>query len=60
MDGPLERFAFHFHKCPNVAEAQKPDCETESLYFGLVHFIVRDPVVVAKIRVHLGFEYQVG
>ena len=34
MDGPLKRFAFHFHKCPNVAEARMPDFETESQCFG--------------------------
>ena len=32
----LERFALHFHKCPDVAEAKKPDFETESQYFGVI------------------------
>jgi len=32
----LERFALQFHKCPNVAKAQKPDFETESQYFGVI------------------------
>ena len=46
----LEKFAFHFRKCPYVVEAQKPDSETESQHFGVIqaftlaHFIVRDPV----------------
>ena len=45
----LERFALHFHKCPNVEEAQKPDSETESQHFWVIqaftlaHFIVRNP-----------------
>ena len=25
-----ERFVLHFHKCPDVVEAKKPDFETES------------------------------
>jgi len=32
----LPRFALHIHKYPNVKEAQKPDFETESLYFGVI------------------------
>ena len=32
----LERFVLHFNKCPDVVEAQKPDFETESLYFGVI------------------------
>ena len=46
----LQRFTLHFHKCSDVAEAQKPDFKTESQYFGVIqafdlaHFIVRDPV----------------
>ena len=46
----LERFALHFHKCPDVVEAHLPDFETEGQYLGLIqaftlaHFIVKDPV----------------
>ena len=31
----LEKFALQFYKCPDVVEAQKPDFETESQYFGV-------------------------
>ena len=31
----LEKFSLHFQKCPDLVEAQKPDFETESQYFGV-------------------------
>ena len=48
----LERFALHFHNCPNVVEAEKPNFISESQYFvviqafTLAHLIVKDPVDV--------------
>ena len=52
----LEKFALHFHKCPDVVEAQKPDSETKSKYFGVIQaftlaqLIVKDPIAGKEWR----------